>query len=78
MKKLVVADMSTINPSESRKISEKFEEYHVNKIDIPVMGGPNVAITGDLVMMASGNKQSFEECKDIFDSIASKVVLPRR
>ena len=71
--KLVVADMSTINPSESRKISEKFEEYNINKLDIPVMGGPNVAITGDLVMMASGNKQSFEECKNVFESIASKV-----
>ena len=71
--KLVVADMSTINPSESRKISEKFEEYNINKLDIPVMGGPNVAITGDLVMMASGNKQSFEECKNVFECIASKV-----
>ena len=71
--KLVVADMSTINPSESRKISEKFEEDKVNKLDIPVMGGPNVAITGDLVMMASGNKQSFEEYKNIFESIANKV-----
>ena len=71
--KLVVADMSTINPSESRKITEKFGEYNINKLDIPVMGGPNVAITGDLVMMASGNKQNFEECKNIFESIASKV-----
>ena len=71
--KLVVADMSTINPSESRKISEKFKEYNIDKLDIPVMGGPNVAITGDLVMMASGDKQSFEEYKNIFESMASKL-----
>ena len=69
----IVADMSTIDPSESRKISEKFQEHNINKLDIPVMGGPNVAITGDLVMMASGDKESFEKCKSIFEKIANKV-----
>ena len=72
-KELVVADMSTIDPSESKNISEKFLEFGIHKLDIPVMGGPNVAITGDLVMMASGNKESFEECKGVFEKIANKV-----
>ena len=71
--KLIVADMSTIDPSESKNITKKFLKYNINKLDIPVMGGPNVAITGNLVMMASGNKDSFEECKTVFDTIASKV-----
>ncbi len=70
---LIVADMSTIDPSESKNISEKFQEFNINKLDIPVMGGPNVAITGDLVMMASGDKASFEECKSVFEKIANKV-----
>ena len=70
---LIVADMSTIDPLESRNISKKFLEYNIKKLDIPVMGGPNVAITGELVMMASGNKESFDHCKNIFDIIASKV-----
>ncbi len=71
--KLIVADMSTIDPSESKNISEKFQEYNIHKLDIPVMGGPNVAITGNLVMMASGNKESFDYCKNIFEKIANKV-----
>jgi 3-hydroxyisobutyrate dehydrogenase len=71
--KLIVADMSTIGPSESKNIWKKFQEYNINKLDIPVMGGPNVAITGDLVMMISGNKESFEQCKNVFESIASKI-----
>ena len=37
------------------------------------MGGPNVAITGDLVMMVSGDKQSFDDCDKIFEKIANKV-----
>ena len=71
--KLIVADMSTIDPLESKKISKKFLGFKINKLDIPVMGGPNVAITGELVMMASGNKESFDYCKNILDTIASKV-----
>jgi len=70
---LIVADMSTIDPTESKNISKKFQEHNIQKLDIPVMGGPNVAITGDLVMMVSGNKDSFDNCKNIFEKIANKV-----
>lgn len=70
---LVVCDMSTINPLESKKIFEKFRENNLVMLDTPVMGGPNVAISGDLVMMASGDKKTFDECKDLFDTIANKV-----
>ncbi len=74
-KNLIVADMSTISPAESVKTFEKFQEYNMIKLDIPVMGGPNIAITGDLVMMASGNKEGFDKCIDVFDVIARKVFL---
>ena len=71
--KLIVADMSTIDPSESKNISNEFLKNSIQKLDIPVMGGPNVAISGDLVMMASGNKDSFDQCKKVLDTIANKV-----
>ena len=71
--KLIVADMSTIDPSESKNITKKFQEHNIHKLDIPVMGGPNVAITGDLVLMASGNKEIFDHCKNVFEKIANKV-----
>lgn len=71
--KLIVADMSTIDPSESKNISKKFQEYNIQKLDIPVMGGPNVAITGDLVMMVSGDKNGYEYCKNVFENIANKI-----
>ena len=71
--KLIVADMSTIDPTESKNISKKFRDFNIDKLDIPVMGGPNVAITGDLVMMASGNKECFLKCKEMLHKIANKV-----
>jgi len=72
-KKLIVADMSTIEPTESREIADKFEQKQIQKLEIPVMGGPTVAITGKLVIMASGPKNTFEQCKTIFEKIANKV-----
>ncbi|MBS1268049.1 MAG: 2-hydroxy-3-oxopropionate reductase [Nitrosopumilus sp.] len=72
-KEMIVADMSTIDPIESKSISKKFLENNINKLDIPVMGGPNVAISGELVMMVSGNEDSFNQCKEIFEKIANKV-----
>jgi len=71
--KLIVADMSTIDPVESKNIARKFQEHKIHKLDIPVMGGPNVAITGELIMMASGNRDSFDHCKNVFEKIANKV-----
>ncbi len=71
--KLIVADMSTIDSTESKKIANQFQQNHIQKLEIPVMGGPNVAIMGKLVMMASGPKDSFEQCKTIFEKIANKV-----
>jgi len=70
---LVVADMSTINPVESKKISKKFLEHKIIKLDTPVMGGPNVAITGKLVLMASGDKNTFDRFKNVFEKIAYKI-----
>ena len=72
-KKLIVADMSTINSTESKNIANEFQENGIQKLEIPVMGGPNVAIIGKLVMMASGPKTSFDYCKTIFEKIANKV-----
>jgi 3-hydroxyisobutyrate dehydrogenase len=72
-KGLVVCDMSTINPLESKTIAEKFLEHGISMLDTPVMGGPNVAINGELVMMAAGNKTTFDKCKKLLDTIANKV-----
>ena len=71
--KLIVADMSTIDSIESKNIANQFQQNHIQKLEIPVMGGPNVAITGKLVMMVSGPKDSFDQCKTIFEKIANKI-----
>lgn len=70
---MTVADMSTINPNAAKVISKKLRDEGIKSLEIPVMGGPNVAIDGKLVLMASGDEKVFEEYKKVFDTIASKT-----
>lgn len=70
---LVVADMSTINPRRTKSIAQKFREKNIEMLDTPVMGGPNVAIDGKLVLMTSGNNKVFEKFKQVFEAIGHKV-----
>jgi len=70
---LTVADMSTINPVSSKKIAKKFQENGISMIDTPVMGGPNLAEKGELVVMIGGKKEIYEKYKQVFDHIGNKI-----
>ena len=70
---LAVAEMSTINPSNAIQNSKRLTEEGITSLEIPVMGGPNVAIDGKLVLMASGDKDVFDKYKQVIDTIANKV-----
>jgi len=65
--------MSTINPSSAIQNSKRLGEEGINSLEIPVMGGPNVAIHGQLVLMASGDRDVFDKYKEVFDTIANKT-----
>jgi 3-hydroxyisobutyrate dehydrogenase and related beta-hydroxyacid dehydrogenases len=65
--------MSTINPNNAIQNSKRLSEEGIDSLEIPVMGGPNVAIDGKLVLMASGNKDVFDKYKQVFDIIANKT-----
>ena len=70
---LTVAEMSTINPSNAIQNSKRLSAEEISSLEIPVMGGPNAAIHGQLVLMASGDKDVFEAYKEVFDVIANKT-----
>ena len=70
---LTVAEMSTINPSSAIQNSKRLGEEGINSLEIPVMGGPTVAIDGKLVLMASGDRDVFDKYKEVFDTIANKT-----
>ena len=70
---MTIADMSTINPIDAKEISKKIHGQGIKSLEIPVMGGPNVAIDGNLVLMASGDKEMYERYMQVFETIATKT-----
>jgi len=70
---LAVAEMSTINPNSAIQNSKRLDEEKIRSLETPVMGGPNVAIDGKLVLMASGDRDVFDKYKQVFDTIANKT-----
>jgi len=70
---MTIADMSTINPIDAKEISKKIHEQGIKSLEIPVMGGPNVAIDGKLVLMASGDKEAYERYIQVFETIATRT-----
>lgn len=70
---LVVAEMSTINPISSKEIAKKFIEHTIPMLDTPVMGGPNLAENGELVVMIGGDKKIYEKYKQVFEFIGNKI-----
>ena len=70
---MCIADMSTVNPNSTKEISRKVTANGIDFLEIPVMGGINVASDGKLVMMVSGKKEIFERFKKVFDTIAEQT-----
>jgi len=70
---LAVAEMSTINPNSAIQNSKRLNEEKIISLETPVMGGPNVAIDGKLVLVASGDRDVFDKYKQVFDTIANKT-----
>jgi 3-hydroxyisobutyrate dehydrogenase len=72
--KFVLADVSTINPFASKAIASRLKEHGIVMLDTPVMGGPQLAEQGMLLLMVGGSKEHYEMFKDVFNAVASKVM----
>lgn len=71
---LVVIDMSSIDPVESRKIGADLEKIGVDMLDAPVSGGEPKAIDGTLSVMVGGKKELFDKYKPLLMTMAGSVV----
>ncbi|MDY5931608.1 MAG: 2-hydroxy-3-oxopropionate reductase [Candidatus Ornithospirochaeta sp.] len=71
---LVLIDMSSIDPVESRKIADALAEKGVDMLDAPVSGGEPKAIDGTLSVMVGGKKETFDAYYDLLKAMAGSVV----
>jgi 2-hydroxy-3-oxopropionate reductase len=70
----LLIDMSSINPSISRKIFDACASKGVEFIDAPVSGGEPKAKDGTLAIMVGGKVKSFERAKPILEAMGSSIV----
>ena len=68
-----IVDMTTGEPSVSRRISKKLAKKSIHFIDAPVSGGPKGAKEGTIAIMAGCEKKEFELVKPYLNTISSNV-----
>ena len=69
----VVADASTISPSESRSIGETLRKKGVEFLDAPCTGSTPGAEGGTLTFMIGGNREIFEKTKPFFEPMGKRL-----
>jgi len=68
-----VIDMSTIDPTVSRKISKLLREKNIQMLDAPVSGGQTGAEAGTLSVMVGGEEEVFSKCLPILKAMGKNV-----
>jgi 3-hydroxyisobutyrate dehydrogenase-like beta-hydroxyacid dehydrogenase len=69
----VVIDMSTIDPSVSRKIAGVLLSKDVKMLDAPVTGGEMGAQAGTLSIMVGGDEEVYRQCLEIFQAMGKSI-----
>lgn len=64
---------STMAAADAKEIAAKLAEYGLPMLDAPVSGGGVKANAGEMTVMASGAKETFETLQPVFDAVAGKV-----
>ena len=67
-------DMTTTTPSLSIKIYDSAKKKNLKALDAPVSGGDVGAKNATLSIMVGGEKEDFEACKTIFESLGKTII----
>jgi 3-hydroxyisobutyrate dehydrogenase-like beta-hydroxyacid dehydrogenase len=66
---LVVADASTISPSQSEHCAQRLRDAGIEMLGMPVMGGPAAAEAGDLVPIVAGSRHTFDKVRHVIEKL---------
>lgn len=70
----LVADCSTILPSASRKIAERFRAKQADFLDSPCTGSKTGAANATLTFMVGGDRPAFDRAKPYFEAMGKTVI----
>jgi len=71
----VILEMSTISPELSRRLHQEARTKGVNFLDVAISGSTPAVEAGAITLLAGGDKETFEQCAPIFESIARQWFL---
>lgn len=69
----IFIDMSTVSPISSARVAEAAEKKGIKYLRAPVSGSTALASAGTLTIFASGPKDAYDQCVDIFGAMGQKV-----
>jgi 3-hydroxyisobutyrate dehydrogenase-like beta-hydroxyacid dehydrogenase len=70
---MVLIDMSTVSPTESRKTAEFLGTHGIRMLDAPVYGSTGPATDGTLGIMVGGDEVVFEEQKTLLGVMGKNI-----
>ena len=68
---LSIVDMSTVDPSATRRMAELARQKGVGYLDAPVLGRP--ASVGNWALPVGGSKDDLDRCKPVLQLLAAKI-----
>jgi 3-hydroxyisobutyrate dehydrogenase-like beta-hydroxyacid dehydrogenase len=68
----IYVDMSTVSPGASGRVAEAAEKKRIKYLRAPVSGSTALASAGTLTIFASGPKDAYDTCVDIFGVMGQK------
>jgi len=68
----IYIDMSTVSPVASARVAEVAEKKGIKYLRAPVSGSTALAAAGTLKIFASGPKDAYDQCVDIFNTMGQK------
>jgi len=68
----IYIDMSTVSPVSSARVAEAAEKKGIKYLRAPVSGSTALATAGTLTIFASGPKDAYDQCVDIFEVMGQK------
>ena len=71
----IAIDMSTISPIATRAFHARLAKLGVQLVDAPVSGGPTRATTGELTIMAGGDRAAFDKCEHILRAMGTPTYV---
>ena len=71
---LLCVDMSTIAPTDTRRIARRLSGSGVRMIDAPVTGSSPRAEAGTLTIMVGGEREDFERARGLLETMGELIV----